>query len=232
MSWLSEAVHQISWSSAGGVLFGAAISATVSLALQRSSFKEARQQKEKDRREVRKAKALSLVFKMIRISSDLNNLGKAVGESVERGRKEGLMGDLFQFVPPTIPLPDSVRFSPDEMAWVLSVDNNLFNQMGPLDELHTNTVAIFDLYNTKRDNLLEKLGVEQMEGTVGTTFLTTEQRMWFQPRAVELNQLVAIMIQRSQRDAKECWDAFDNLTTVVSREFSMNLRFDRKPSAF
>jgi hypothetical protein len=125
-----------------------------------------------------------------------------------------------------------VRFSPDEMAWVLSVDNNLFNQMGPLDELHTNTVAIFDLYNKKRDNLLEKLGVAQMEGTVGTTFLTPEQRMWFQPRAVELNQLVEMMIQRSQRDAKECWGAFDNLTTVVSREFSMNLRFDRKPSAF
>jgi hypothetical protein len=55
MSWLSEAVHQISWSSAAGVLFGAAISATVSFVLQRSSFKEARQQKEKDRREVRKA---------------------------------------------------------------------------------------------------------------------------------------------------------------------------------
>jgi hypothetical protein len=231
MSWFSEAVHQISWSSTGGVLFGAAISATVSFVLQRGSFKEARRQKEKDRREVRKAQALSLVFKMIRISSDLNNLGKAVGEFIERGRKEGLKGDLFQFVPPIIPLPDSVRFSPDEMAWVLSVDNNLFNQMGSLDELHTNTVAIFDLYNKKRNNILEKLGVARMEGTVGTTFLTPEQRMWFEPRAVELNQLVEMMIQRSQRDAKECWSAFDNLTTAVSREFSMNLRFDRKPSA-
>jgi hypothetical protein len=65
MSWLSEAVHQISWSSAAGVLFGAAISASVSFVLQRSSFKEARLQKEKDRREVRKAQALSLVFKMV-----------------------------------------------------------------------------------------------------------------------------------------------------------------------
>jgi len=78
MSWFSEAIHQISWSSAGGVLFGAAISASVSFVLQRSSFVEARRQREKDRREVRKALALSLVFKMIRISSDLNNMGNDV----------------------------------------------------------------------------------------------------------------------------------------------------------
>ena len=136
---------------------------------------------------------------------------------------------LFQFVPPTIPLPDAVRFSPDEMAWVLSVDNNLFNEMGPLDELHTSTVAIFDLYNTKRDKLLERLGA-QMEGSIGTTFLTPEQKKWFDPHAVELNQLVEVMIQRSQRDSKECWVAFNNLTAVVSKEFSMNLRFDKKPS--
>jgi hypothetical protein len=230
MSWLSEAVHQISWSSAGGVLLGAAISASVSFVLQRSSFTEARRQKDRDRREVRKAHALSLVFKMIRISSDLHNLGKAIVESLERAERDGFKGMPFQVVVPTIPLPDPVRFSPDEMAWVLSVDNDLFNEMGPLDELHTSTVAIFDLYNTKRDKLLEKLGA-QMEGMIGTTFLTPEQKRWFDPRAVELNQLVEIMIQRSQRDAKEAWTAFDNLTAVVSKEFDMKLRFEKKPGA-
>lgn len=54
----------IDWKAAAGVLFGACISAVVSFVLQRSSFKEARQQKEKDRRDLRKAYALSLVFKM------------------------------------------------------------------------------------------------------------------------------------------------------------------------
>jgi hypothetical protein len=227
MSWLGEAIHQISWASAGGVLFGAAISASVSFVLQRSSFAEARRQKDKDRSEIRKVYALSLVFKMIRISSDLNNLGKSVRESIELGRKNDPQARLFQFVPPTIPLPDKVRFSPDEMAWVLSVNNRLFNEMAPLDELHTNTVAIFELYNTKRDNLLEKLGA-QMEGTIGTTFLTPEQKRWFDPRAVELDQLVEVMVQRSLRDSQGCWQAFEQLTAAVSKEFNMNLSFERK----
>jgi chlorite dismutase len=66
MSWLSEALHQTSWSSAGGVLFGAGISAAVLYVLQRSSFAEARRQKEKDRLETRKAVGYALFFKMIR----------------------------------------------------------------------------------------------------------------------------------------------------------------------
>jgi hypothetical protein len=151
----------------GGTLIGSAISTAVAFFTQNKNLKAAKAQRDADRREVRKALALSLVFKMIRISSDLHNLGKAVGESIEQGKREGRDGMLFQFVPPTIPLPDSIRFSPEEMAWVLSVDNNLFNEMAPLDELHTSTIAIFELYNTKRDSLLEKLGA-QMEGMIGT----------------------------------------------------------------
>jgi hypothetical protein len=137
----------------------------------------------------------------------------------------------FQVVVPTFPLPDPVRFSPDEMAWVLSVDNNLFNEMGPLDELHTSTVGIFDLYNQKREKLLDRLGAE-MNGMVGTTSLTKEQRLWFEPQAAVLNQLVELMIQRSQRDTKESWAAFEKLTAVVSKAFDMKLSFEKKPEAF
>jgi hypothetical protein len=165
---------------------------------------------------------------MIRISSDLHNLGKAIVESLERAKQDGFQGMPFQVVVPTIPSPDPVRFSPDEMAWVLSVNNNLFNELGPLDELHTSTVAIFELYNMKRTQALNRLGAE-MNGMIGTTMLTREQKMWFDPRAVELNQLVEIMIQRSRRDAKEAWTAFDNLTAAVSKEFDMKLSFERKP---
>jgi hypothetical protein len=71
-----------------------------------------------------------------------------------------------------------------------------------------------------------------MKGMMGTTTLTHEQKLWFEPRAAELNQLVEVMIQRSQRDAKEAWAAFDKLTAVVSKEFNMNLTFERKPGVF
>jgi hypothetical protein len=215
----------------GAAVLGAVVGGLISYLLQGQALAATNVQQDSDRREVRKALALSLVFKMIRISSDLNNLGKSILDSMERARKDGITGMPFQIVMPTLPLPDPIRFSPDEMAWVLSVNNNLFNEMGPLDELHTSTVAIFDLYNAKRSHLLDRLGAE-MKGMVGTTTLTHEQKLWFEPRAAELNQLVELMIQRSQRDTKEAWAAFDKLTAVVSREFNMNLKFEKKPDVF
>lgn len=130
----------------GAAVLGAVVGGLISYLLQRQALAAATAQHDSDRNEVRKALALSLVFKMIRISSDLNNLGKSILELMERAKKGGFTGMPFQIVVPTVPLPDPVRFSPDEMAWVLSADNNLFNEMGPLDELHASTVAIFDLY--------------------------------------------------------------------------------------
>lgn len=215
----------------GAAVLGAVVGGLISYLLQRQALAAATAQHDSDRDEVRKALALSLVFKMIRISSDLNNLGKSILKSMERAKKGGFTGMPFQIVVPTVPLPDPVRFSPDEMAWVLSVDNNLFNEMGPLDELHTSTVAIFDLYHTKRGQVLDRLGAE-MKGMTGTTTLTHEQKLWFEPRAAELNQLVELMSQRSQRDTREAWAAFDKLTAVVSKEFNINLRFEKKPGVF
>ena len=105
----------------------------ISYLLQRQAIAATKAKHDSDRNEVRKALALSLVFKMIRIASDLNNLGNSILESMERAKKDGVTGMPFQIVVPTVPLPDRVHFSPDEIAWVLSVDNNLFNEIGPLE---------------------------------------------------------------------------------------------------
>ncbi len=223
-----EFLKGISWSSAAGIVFGAAISALVAYLLQRNSFAEARKQKDADRKEVRKALGLSLMFKMVKVCSELQNLGNAVQECFERARKDNFKGMPFQIVMPIVPLPDPIHFSPDEMALILSIDHNLFNEMAALDELHNNTVGLFDLYNTKRGQLLDQLGAE-MTGNIGATSLSQDQRKWFEPQAVQLNGLVEAMKQRTKRDATEAWAALEKLQRLLSEEFSMSLNLERKP---
>ena len=165
---------------------------------------------------------------MIRISSNLNNLKKLVAESMLRARQDGLQGMSFQIVVPTVPLPEPIHFTAEEMGLVLSIDNQLFNELGPMDDLHNSTVAIFDLYNVKRNALFERLGAE-MNGNIGTTMLTPEQKRWFDPRAVELNHLIEAMIGRTERDTREALQALDHLSATISREFGINLQFKRNP---
>lgn len=230
MSWLSEALHQISWSSAGGVLFGAAISGTVSYVLQRSSFAEARRQKEKDRLETRKARGYALFFKMIRLTSDLHTLGKAVKDCLAEAEAAGFKGAAFQVVRPIVPLPDPVQFAPEEMALVLSIDSKLFNEMGALDELHKSTVALFDMYNTERTRIMERFGAK-MEGGVGTTGLTEQEKNWLEPRAYQLNQLVDLMLQRTEEDGIDAWAALEKLHQVLEKNFDLKHKLERKGAA-
>ena len=228
IEYLLGLFKSISWASVSGIVFGAIISAIVSYALQKNSFAEAQRQKEKDRFEVRKALGLSLIFKMVRIASELHQLGTAVKECLERARNAGLRGSPFQAVSSIIPLPDSIHFSPDEMALLLSIDNVLFNELASLDQLHNSTVAIFDTYNVRRNVVLERLGAE-MNGHIGITMLTLEQKRWLGPRAVELDDLVKVMVQRTDRDSKEVGAVLEKLQAVISKEFKMNLRFEKKP---
>src|SRR5450432_4034669 len=93
-------LKSISWSSVAGIVFGAAISATISYFLQRNSFAEAKRQKDADRIEERKALGLALFQKMIRIASTLEMLKQSLSGSFARSEAQGIKGDPWEFVMP------------------------------------------------------------------------------------------------------------------------------------
>src|SRR5438552_1038721 len=104
----------------GGSIIGATASTIVAFVIQRRNLTAAKQQREEERLERRKALGYSLLFKMIRLSSDLENLGKAVRQTIEDANSKGFKGSPFQVVQPIVPLPDKISFHPDEMGLVLS----------------------------------------------------------------------------------------------------------------
>jgi hypothetical protein len=86
-----------------------------------------------DRFEIRKAQAYSLFFKMIRLHSSIVIIGTSISESIEKAKAVGLEGALWQRVIPFANLPPRVKFASDEMALLLSLDFNLFNNVGPAE---------------------------------------------------------------------------------------------------
>jgi hypothetical protein len=219
--------ESISWSNVASIVFGAAISALVSYFLQRNSFAEARRSREKEKNERREAIGGALLFKMIRLTSDLEHLGKGVRQMLLAANEKKFLGAPFQIVVPVAPLPDKVTFSPDEMSLILSMDTHLFNQMAALDELHNSTVALFEMYGNKRNSIMERFGAK-MEGAVGTTGLTEQDKLWLEPRAFELNQLVDFMLQRAEGDGKQAWEALESLHAVLQKEFGIKYKLELK----
>ena len=66
----------------GGVIIGSVLGGLISFWLQRKSLAATKALHDADRREVRKALGYALLFKMIRLCSDLVQLGKPIRERV------------------------------------------------------------------------------------------------------------------------------------------------------
>lgn len=211
----------------GGSIFGATVSAVVSFIIQKRNLDAAKRQRDEDKLDLRKARAYSLLFKMIRLASSLENLGKALQGCFEQAQKQGLTGAPWQIVQPIVGGTEEIHFAPEEMALLLAIDDKLFNEIAALDELHNSTAAIFELYGNKRTRILERFGAT-MSGNIGTTGLTQEQLDWLAPRAAELNGLIAAMQERSQTDAKQAWCALLKLRDSLEANLGIRHRLVHK----
>jgi hypothetical protein len=228
MSWLSEAIHQISWSSAAGVLFGAGISATVSYLLQRNSFAEAHRQKEVDKRDERRTLGLNVFTKMMRIASTLEILKRSLEEAFSRAEKDGIKGPPWTIVVPLANLPGKIHFEPKELTEIMKLDFNLFNDLGSFDDVHNSLLDVFLLYRTDRNALTSTLSAE-MTGMLGRSTFTPEEMKRLGPKMAALGTIIDGIVQRTMADSEEAWTILSRLQDALNKEFGLKLRLEKKP---
>lgn len=223
-----ELLASISWSAAAGIVFGAVISATVSYLLQRNSFAEARRQKALEKFEARKAMGLTLYHKMIRIASTLHIVLNTLNEGVKRAADPTFKGPLWGALRPPAALPDRVKFTPDELTYLMLLDNNLFSDMGSFDEVHNTLLSAFEEYKAKRAAVSDTLSAEMETGGLGVTTLTSAEMRKYGPRFAELNILIEQMLGRAKEDSAEAWTLLNRLQERLNKEFKLNLRLEMK----
>jgi hypothetical protein len=206
-------------------VIGATLGGAINYILQRAARAEAKKQRDTDRREVRTALAYAFLFKMIKIVSSLKHLGTTVRESLDEAASNGFTGAPWRVVLPVVNPPEPVRFTADEMGMVLSLDDKLFNSIAAFDELHNSTTAIFVAYGERRTKIMEKFGAK-MQGNLGTSFLNEEEAIWLAPREVELNGLVAVMLQRTEEDYKEVAEGLKAVHALFVKEFDIKKKLE------
>jgi hypothetical protein len=223
----ADAGNQITAWSIVSLLAGTVISAIVSYLLQRNSFAEARLQKAEERFDQRKTLGLNLFHKMLRIASTLELLKKIMLEAYEKANKGSYDGNAWKYVLPLANLPNHVRFAPEEQTLLMLTDMNLFNDMGPFDEVHNSLIDAFAHYRLRRSELTDTLSAE-MKGNVGTTTFTAAEMLKAAPKFAELNMLVDAMLARSQTDSAEAWTLIERLRTSLNNEFKLHLQLEPK----
>jgi hypothetical protein len=222
-----DAGNQITIWSIVSLLAGTVISAIVSYLLQRRSFSEAREQRAKDKFEARKTLGLTLFHKMMRITSTLETLKKTLDDAFALAKADQIDGQPWQIVMPVANLPSGVKFTPEEMTFLMLMDMTLFNDMGSCDDIQEGILDMFELYRTKRTAFTDTLSAK-MSGMIGTTEFNEAEMLKVAPRMNELNNLITQMIQTTQLESKQAWELFEKLRQRLNKEFTLQLRTERK----
>lgn len=217
------------WAAIVGAVTGAVVGGIISFCIQLRVLQAAATQRAKEAEECKKALAHSLSFKMIRIYSHLHDFHAYLEEQHAKAQSDPNKSEPWQFVLPLANLPEGIRFSPDEMAMLLSLENmDLFNDIISMDDIHNSTVDLFKTFRELRSNLTSQLPTE-LEGTEGTIFLTREQLSFLQPKMVEINELATLMKKRCELDAREAGSLLTRLVQHLNDKLKLNLKIQQKP---
>jgi hypothetical protein len=207
------------WAAVAGAIVGALAGGGVTWALQ--TMQDWRHRRERDR-----ALARSLIFKLMRIHSDLHGFNKHVDECATTAQAHGLPQG-WQSLRAIGNLPARISFSPEEMSYLLSLKKfELFNKVASLDVVHSSTIGIFEMYAARRMELTDMLPASSMQGAIGTTTMTPAQFAAFIPRATELDLLATDIKARVKEDSEESRQALVAVNAAAAVTFGQPLKLE------
>jgi len=207
---------------------GAVIGGGIAYAVQMVALREARKQRAEDAEARQRALGHALIFKMIRLHSHFRILNLGIRQAIATALKDGFRGQTWQFVLPTVNLPDPIHFTTDEMVMLLALkDNALFNDLAEMDERHNGTIAGFTAYAKNRVELGAMLP-SAMHGNVGTAELTQDQFHAIGPKMAEVNSLIEALIPQCEQQEQEAWSVLSRLIALLTSKIGLTLKLELK----
>jgi hypothetical protein len=210
------------WAAIIGAIVGAVVGGAISLGLQMMGASAAKKQRDEDHKLTQSALAHAVLFKMIRLLTNLWNFHDHLEASFAQAAKHDPHLEPWQFVVPIANHPKHVEFATAEMALVLSMkDNDLFNELVSLDTVHNSLVDLFVLYADRRRELTDKFSAK-MDGMVGETMIPSELLAFVRPRMVELNHLLEGMRGQAKNDFDQCERCVTKLQALLKKQLGLN----------
>jgi hypothetical protein len=202
---------------------GAVVGGVIALLVQLIALSAAASERQQERLETQAALGRSLLYKMVSIHSNLFKLAGHIDEGYALAEQQ--VREPWQAILPILNVPDRVVFTPEEMSMVLAQrDDNLFNTLLSIDDIHNSTLAIFLGYAEQREKLGAQLPVGRMHGNVGTAVLTPEEHSLLRPRMVELNGILDSLKTRGRQDADEAFAALRALLDLLNSKLGLKLK--------
>jgi hypothetical protein len=207
-------------------IVGAIVGGLISLGIQLIALHAAKKERQLERKDVRASQGRSVLFKVMRIHSDLDGLYHHIEDSYS-AVSPAVHQEPFTFVQQLANFPEYVHFNESEISLVMTFkDDNLLNSLMSLDVVHNSMIEIFRTYNAMRSSLTENMPAE-MSGYVGTSTLDKKQMLILRPKMVEANMLLTSIRARAKNDYDQSRSTLVALHKALAKHLDLtgNLEF-------
>lgn len=208
---------------------GAVVGGLIALGVQLLAARHARKLRAEEKTEHEKTHGHLALFKVLRMSSNLEHMRRHVSEG-EEVRKRDELSHLWSAVLPLANVVDRVEFTPDELNVVSKLgDEDLLNNFLSLDQLHNAFIPLWDIYNRDRRSLLSKLTPENFEDGIGETFAESADVKKLKPAIYELEDLIKQIQALIEEAAAEAATVLESLVEALNERYSLKLKIEDKP---
>ncbi len=216
--------------SVSGTGAGALVGGVIALGVQMVALRAARRDLKVDRRLVQQGLANSLLFKMTRIFSDFLITHRHIEQCCASAQERNSTGDLWQYVPPLANPPPLVHFTSDEMGMLLGLkDNDVFNSVVSMDEVHNALVETVKLYKELRLALGERLPAPTAwQGEMLMGALTREQLAALRPDMINVESVIRQLRIGAANEARVSGEVLDRLSALLRERLGLTFRFERQ----
>lgn len=210
-------------------IVGAIVGGLIALFVQLIALRAAKKQRAEDQKETRRALGNSLLFKMVRIHSNIYGIHRHIEERFEEAMQRGLGGEPWQFFLPLANPPEPVNFSSEEMGMLLAQKNDdVFNLVLPMDVIHNSMIVLVKLINQERQKLSSLLKPDEVDGHVITGHLSKEQVLMFRPRMIEVNTLIESTRVNANRGTRDSREALKRLNSLLREKLGLSYKLEIK----
>ncbi|MBX3512814.1 MAG: hypothetical protein KF750_04450 [Xanthobacteraceae bacterium] len=215
------------WSAIAGAIVGGMIA----LVAQLIAIRATRKQITADKLDIQKTLCASIIFKLIRIHTNILGVYSHIEGCLSGAKQRGLVGDPWQFVTPLINPPGHVHFNSDEMAMLLGLkDFEVFNAVLSLDVVHNSHIDSLRVLSSERRALTDRLEAEEANGVMLSGTMSHEQMMRLKPKMIEVNTLVEQMKERTKKDSSLAFRALDQVNMLFREKLGLTYRVELDPS--
>jgi hypothetical protein len=217
------------WSGIIGAIVGAAVGGIISYLIQMSALREKRKHRREDRLSNEKALANALLFKVIRIYSNLHSMHRHIEDCFETAEKDGFKGEPWQFVLPLANFPELVHLSSDEMGMLLGLkDNDVFNSIIDVDVVHNGLVEAMKIMSSARRALAEGLKADEARGNVLSGNLDKTSYFALKPQMIEVDSMINAIKVDAKRNVGEAHSSMKNLHKLLKDRLGITYKIESK----